>query len=129
QLSVVLIGKTKLAPVAWPDDAPELIDLSGTLAPEELPELLARAELAISNDSGAYHLGISAGCPTVAVGGSGLPARYFPYPGAGERFTKVLYQPVPCAGCNWRCIHTKSRAETAWCLQQVDWRDVAAAAG
>jgi ADP-heptose:LPS heptosyltransferase len=132
QLAVVLIGAEKNHfPIRWPDDPgaqPDLVDLCGQIPTEDLPDLLARAELVISNDSGAYHLGVSLGRPTVAVGGSGLPARYFPYPREAALPTKVLYQPVPCAGCNWRCVHTASRSETAWCLQQVAWPEVADAA-
>ena len=131
QLAVVVIGdKESGSPVCWPngDGGPEWIDLSGRVAIEHLPKILARAELVISNDSGAYHVSLSLGCPAVAVGGSGLPARYFPYPNEAALRTKVLYEPVPCAGCNWRCIHTKSRSETAWCLRQISWPEVADAA-
>ena len=132
KLAVVLIGSVKNPfPVRWPDDTdanPDLIDLCGQIPTEYLPCVLARAELVISNDSGTYHLGVSLDRPTIAVGGSGLPARYFPYPREAALSTKVLYRPVPCAGCNWRCIHTTSRSETAWCLQQISWQEVADAA-
>ena len=132
KLAVVLIGGEKNnSPIRWPDNTsanPDLVDLCGQIPTEDLPDLLARAELVISNDSGIYHLGVSLGRPTVAVGGSGLPARYFPYPREAALSTKVLYRPVPCAGCNWRCIHTTSRSETAWCLQQISWQEMADAA-
>ena len=90
--------------------------------------MLGRAELLISNDSGTYHLGVSLDRPTVAVGDSGLPTRYFPYPREADLPTKVLYRPMPCAGCNWKCIYTTSRSETVWCLQQVTWQELADAA-
>ena len=132
ELAVVLVGDEKNHfPIRWPDDTganPDLIDLSGQIPTEDLPDVLARAELVISNDSGTYHLGVSLDRPTIAVGGSGLPARYFPYPSEAILLTKVLYRPVPCAGCNWRCIHTTSRSETAWCMQQVSWPEMADAA-
>jgi ADP-heptose:LPS heptosyltransferase len=131
-LVIVLIDDAKNhSLVCWPDnedDNPELIDLRGQIPTEDLPGLLAAAKLIISNDSGTYHLGVSLGRPTIAVGGSGIPVRYFPYPHESTLHTKVLYQPVPCAGCNWRCIHTPSRAETAWCLHQVTWQEVVATA-
>ncbi|MFZ1072651.1 MAG: glycosyltransferase family 9 protein [Verrucomicrobiia bacterium] len=132
KLAVILIGgKKNNSPIRWPDNTsanPDLVDLCGQIPTEDLPDLLARAELVISNDSGIYHLGVSLGRPTVAVGGSGLPARYFPYPREAALLSKVLYRPVPCAGCNWRCIHTTSRSETAWCLQQISWQEMADAA-
>jgi ADP-heptose:LPS heptosyltransferase len=132
KLAVVLIGdKKNPVSILWPNTNghnPELIDLCGQISTENLPDILSRAELIISNDSGTFHLGVSLNRPTVAVGGSGLPARYFPYPREETLPVKVIYQPVPCAGCNWRCIHTTSRAEMAWCLQQISWPEVAAAA-
>ena len=132
QWAVVLTGGEKNhSPIRWPDDTgakPDLVDLCGQIPTENLPGVLARAELVIANDSGIYHLGVSLDRPTVAVGGSGLPARYFPYPSEASLLTKVLYRPVPCAGCNWRCTHTTSRSETVWCLQQVPWPEVADAA-
>jgi ADP-heptose:LPS heptosyltransferase len=132
RLAVVVIGNEKNhSPIQWFDGAganPDLIDLCGQIPTENLPDVLARAELVISNDSGTYHLGLSLNRPTIAVGGSGLPARYFPYPREAGLLTKVLYRPVPCAGCNWRCIHPTSRSEAVWCLRQISWQEVAEAA-
>jgi len=132
KLAVVVIGdKKNHSSIRWFGDTgahPDLIDLSGQIPTENLPEVLSGAELVISNDSGTFHLGVSLNRPTVIVGGSGLPARYFPYPDEAALLTKVLYRPVPCAGCNWRCIHTKSRVETAWCIQQISWQEVVDAA-
>lgn len=133
QLAVVLVGDKKHpVSVRWSDGAapvPELVDLRGQTLVEDLPVIIAGAELVVSNDSGVYHLAVSLDRPAVAVGGSGLPARYFPYPREADLATRVLYQPVPCAGCNWRCIYTASRAETAWCLQQISWEQLAEVAG
>jgi heptosyltransferase-2 len=133
KLAVVVIGdKKNHFPIQWPENTsanPNLIDLRGQIPTENLPDVLACAEMVISNDSGIYHLGVSLNRPTIAVGGSGLPARYFPYPRETELRTKVLYRPVPCAGCNWRCIFTPARNETVWCLQQISWQEVAEAAG
>lgn len=132
KLAVVFIGGGKNHfPIRWPEDtgaSPDFIDLRGQISIEDIPDLLARAELVMANDSGTYHLGVSLGRPTVAVGGSGLPTRYFPYPREATLSTKVLYRPVPCAGCNWRCIYTPARSETAWCMQQVSWPEMADAA-
>jgi len=132
KLAVVVIGDKKNDfPLRWLDgdgENPELVDLYGKIPTENLPGVLARAEMVISNDSGIYHLGVSLNRPTIAVGGSGLPARYFPYPREAAMLTKVLYRPVPCAGCNWRCIYTPARTETVWCLQQISWQEMAEAA-
>ena len=132
QLAIVLIGDQRdQSPASWPevsDSKPELIDLRGQTSTCDLVALITRAELIICNDSGVYHLGVSLNRPTLAVGGSGLPARYFPYPDESALRTKVLFHPVPCAGCNWRCLYTSSRSETAWCIQQITWPEAVAAA-
>ena len=131
KLAVVVIGDKKTRfPIRWLDDPgtnPDLVDHCGNIPTENLPGVLACAEVVISNDSGIYHLGVSLNRPTIAVGGSGLPTRYFPYPREAALLTKVLYRPVPCAGCNWHCIYTPARTETVWCLQQISWQEVAEA--
>ena len=127
-LAVVLVGDKK-NDASWPNGDADIkvIDLRGQISTENLPAVLSRSELILSNDSGTYHIGVSLNRPTVAVGGSGLPVRYFPYPQESKLPTRVIYRPVPCANCNWHCIHTRSRSETAWCLQQVPWQEVAEA--
>ncbi len=133
QLAIVIIGNQHdQSPASCseiPKSEPELIDLRGQTSACDLVAVIAHAELIICNDSGVYHLGVSLNRPTLAVGGSGLPARYFPYPDESALRTKVLFHPVPCAGCNWRCLYTPSRSETAWCIQQITWPEVVAAAG
>ncbi len=110
----------------------ELIDLGGKSRWKTCRNSpLAGADLILSNDSGIYFIsGISLNRPTVAVGGSvEFRPDYFPYPQEAESaHQNILYRPVACGGCNWRCIHTPSRTETAWCLQQVGWEEMADAA-
>ena len=70
-------------PIRWLDDPgtnPDLVDHCGNIPTENLPGVLACAEVVISNDSGIYHLGVSLNRPTIAVGGSGLRRDIFPIP-------------------------------------------------
>ncbi len=131
-LNVVLIDEEKLpAPVSWPDEVrpqsanqPGLIDLCGQIPIQDIPTVIAAARLVICNDSGMMHLGASLDRPTIAVGGSGMPMRYFPYPEEARSSLKVIYKKVPCAGCDWKCIYNLSRNETAWCISQISWEDI-----
>jgi ADP-heptose:LPS heptosyltransferase len=131
-LTVVVIGDKNIhSPLGWLNgngDNPVLVDLCKKIQIENLPAVLAHAKLIISNDSGIYHLGVSLNRPTIAVGGSGLPVRYFPYPRENALMTKVLFHSVPCAGCNWRCVYAPLRTETVWCLRQISWPELANAA-
>ena len=126
--AVVVLGSTVGQKLDWPSDGPPLIDLRGQTASEDLPALLAAAELVLSNDSGPYHLGIALGRPTLGVGGSGMLKRYFPYPEEASLKTRVVHRKVACEGCCWTCIHVPPVITTAWCIQQVSWPEVAAAA-
>jgi len=121
QLAIVMIGHK-------PHDSSAVMDLGGKTAVEDLPGLLASARFILCNDSGIYHLGVSLSRPTLAVGGGGMPTRYFPYPDEAAGPSKAVYHSMPCADCNWKCSRIQSRRETAPCLQEVAWQEVAEAA-
>jgi ADP-heptose:LPS heptosyltransferase len=135
-LDVVLIDEEKLSiPIRWPVEVrlesahqSGLIDLCGKILTEDIPGVISSASLVICNDSGMMHLGVSLDRPTVAVGGSGMPIRYFPYPKDAQSSLKVVYKKVSCAGCDWKCIYRLPRNETAWCISQISWEEVVLAA-
>jgi heptosyltransferase-2 len=85
-----------------------LVDLTGRTGLGELIALFTRADLVVSNDSGAMHLAGAAGAPLVAIFGSTNPDWTSPL---GERVSLVRH-PVPCAPCYRRtcevgllCLH------------------------
>ncbi|HEX7652840.1 MAG TPA: glycosyltransferase family 9 protein, partial [Verrucomicrobiae bacterium] len=126
-LQIVLIrDRDPGEPITWEPELapPDFLDLTGRLATHELPTWLGQARMILCNDSGLYHLGVSLQRPTLGVGGSGLPDRYFPYPAPWDNPSRILFKPVPCAGCNWRCIYPLTRQQPAWCLDQVSWLQV-----
>jgi len=120
-LAIVMVGRQ-------PHEASDVIDLGGKTAVEDLPGLVTSARFVLCSESGLYHLGVSLGRPTLAVGGDGMTSRYFPYPGESGRPVKVVHHSMPCGNCNWKCIHIRLPRETALCLQEVTWQEVAAAA-
>jgi len=126
--AIVVLGNAIGERLDLPPDGPSVLDLRGQTSNDELPALLAAAELVLSNDSGPYHLGIALGRPTLGVGGSGMPRRYFPYPAERLLRTRVVHRKVACEGCSWTCIHVPPVVTTAWCIEQVSWLEVAAAA-
>lgn len=75
------------------------VDLTGTLRVGELAELLMRASLFISNDSGPVHVAAAVGTPVIAIFGrsdAGLsPKRWGPL---GEK-DQVLHKNVGCEKC------------------------------
>ena len=132
KLAIVIIGRSAASlPPPWlpGDNGPvEVVDLCGQITTADLPALLARAELILCNDSGAYHLGVSLDRPTVAVGGGGMPVRYFPYPFPAGARSRVLARSVACAGCTWRCIYPDVPGKPHWCVSLISWPEVVAAA-
>ncbi|PYJ36412.1 MAG: hypothetical protein DME84_10595 [Verrucomicrobia bacterium] len=75
-------------------------DLSGKTTPAELAALIQRAEVCVTNDSGAMHLAVSLGKPMVSVFGPTSPIRVGPY----HRPESVVRLDLPCSPCNYRWL-------------------------
>lgn len=71
------------------------LDLSGRTGIDLLVALLAAADLVVSNDSGAMHLGAAAGAKLVAIFGSTNPAWTGPVGDGAE----VIWRNETCAPC------------------------------
>ena len=80
--------------------APGACDLSGKTTPAEVAELIRRAEVCVTNDSGAMHLAVSLGTPMVSVFGPTNPVRVGPY----HRPESVVRLDLPCSPCNYRWL-------------------------
>lgn len=95
-LAVCLVGvpddRAAVAACATRLRAPAL-DLAGRLSLDELGALCARARLYLGNDSGATHLAVACGAPTVAVFGPTDPAMYGPLDGVSE----AVWNAAACA--------------------------------
>jgi lipopolysaccharide heptosyltransferase II len=78
--------------------APGASDLSGKTTPAELAALIRRAEVCVTNDSGAMHVAASLGKPMVNVFGPTNPDRVGPY----HRPESVVRLDLPCSPCNYR---------------------------
>ena len=78
--------------------APGACDLSGKTTSAELAALIQRAEVCVTNDSGAMHVAMSLGKPMVSVFGPTNPLRVGPY----HRAESVVRVDLPCSPCNYR---------------------------
>jgi len=90
-------------------------NLAGELNFDELGALLEHARLFVGNDTGAMHLAVALGTPTVAIFGPSDPRQYGPY-GPSHR---AVWHPPACAPClirgkwnqschDFRCIEAAS---------------------
>jgi heptosyltransferase I len=92
---------------------PRTVDLSGQTSPVELAALIRRADICVTNDSGAMHLAVALGRPVVSIFGPTSPLRIGPYgrPDAAVRIS------LPCSPCHLRklrdCPHDHA------CMKQV----------
>ena len=99
-------------------------DLTGTLLVGELAELLSRARLFISNDSGPVHVAVAVGTPVVSIFGRkdpGLsPKRWGPL---GDS-SIVIHKDPGCEVCQAHDCQKEFK-----CLEAIDAEDVLEASG
>ena len=121
---VVFIGATQekgdIARVKQ-DMRTEAADLTGLTTVGDLPAVMRRLRLLISNDSGPMHVAAAVGTPVVAVFGPTSPACTGPY---GDGHT-VLTSPVDCRPCFRRQCHNPNTYE---CLTRISIQNVMQAA-
>lgn len=81
------------------DPRPDVVDLGGATTLAQLAEVLAGASAVVVGNTGPAHLAAAVGTPVVSLFAPTVPlARWRPY-GVPLR---VLFRPVPCAGCRAR---------------------------
>jgi ADP-heptose:LPS heptosyltransferase len=93
--------------------SPRIHDLSGQTAVADLVELVRRAAVCVTNDSGSMHLAAALNRPVVSVFGPTDPVRIGPY----GRPHAVVRVDVPCAPCNLRLLRTCPNGHI--CIKQV----------
>lgn len=81
-----------------------VVDLIGRTTVPELMDVLKRAALVLTNDSGPAHLAVALGTPTLVVVGGGHFGCFFPYPqGVAPRTARFVWTETECYHCFWRC--------------------------
>jgi ADP-heptose:LPS heptosyltransferase len=107
-----------------------LKNTSGQTGLQELAGLLSQSQLIISNDTGTAHIASAVGTTTVCILGGGHFGRFAPYPnfpGQTKNFHSV-YHKMACYGCNWECIYSLKKDETAPCVSKISvdavWNEV-----
>ena len=100
-----------------------IIDLCGKTSLAELPSVLKRLDLLVTNDTGPMHLADVLGIPIVGIFTCTSPVRSGPKPGPGR---ELFFADVPCRGsyCK-RCPHEGVRKMA--CFATIDPHQVATA--
>lgn len=92
-------------------------NIAGELSLIKSAALLSISELYIGNDSGFTHVAKALNKKSIALIGGGSYGIFFPYLNSGNE--KLMFKPVDCMGCEWRCIHPKR-----YCLENVTPEEV-----
>ena len=97
----------------------QAVNIAGELNFDELGALLEQASLFVGNDTGAMHLAIAVGTPTVAIFGPSDPRQYGPY-GISHR---AVWKPPACAPCLERGRWNRACRDFA-CIEAISVNDV-----
>jgi len=77
------------------NSVPTVTDLAGKTTIQQAIDLLASAQVVVSNDSGLMHIAAATGTPVVALYGSSDPQYTPPLTSQAE----ILYEHLPCSPC------------------------------
>jgi len=91
-------------------------NLCGRITLRHLAALLKRSRLCIGVDTASVHIAVAAGCPHVVIAGGGHFGRFIPY----SPDTTLVYLPMSCYHCNWRCKYGQARCITQIRVETVD---------
>jgi glycosyltransferase involved in cell wall biosynthesis/ADP-heptose:LPS heptosyltransferase/predicted O-methyltransferase YrrM len=85
-------------------------NLCGKITLRQLAALLQKSRLCVTADSAPAHIAAAVNCPHVVLLGGGHYGRFMPY----SQMTTLVYYPMNCYNCNWKCRH-----EEAFCITRI----------
>lgn len=100
-----------------------VIDWVGKTSLSGFAEVLRSANVVITNETSALHIGAAVGVPVVSIMGGGHFGRFAPYDveviDGAQQVPLVIVNPMPCFGCNWVCIYPRGKHEPVKCIYDV----------
>jgi len=101
-------------------DDERIIDLTGKTNVAQLLDLMKKAALVISNDTGPAHLAIGLGAATVVIIGGGHFGCFVPYPKhVTPENVRFVYHKMDCYHCFWRCHKRDDKFQSFPCVAAV----------
>jgi ADP-heptose:LPS heptosyltransferase len=95
-------------------------NLAGQTSLHELAEVLRGASLLVSNETSAAHIAAAVGTPAIVVTGGGHYGRFLPYPREADGCKPLVASaPMPCFGCNWKCIYPREEKDPVPCIDRI----------
>ncbi|WP_158785760.1 glycosyltransferase family 9 protein [Granulicella sp. L46] len=104
-----------------------LMNWAGRTDLPQLAAILSEAQLLLTNETSAVHIAAAAGVPTVCILGGGHYGRFMPYlveQTDGRSLPYAITHQMPCFGCNWHCIYTRSNGVPVPCIDRITEEEV-----
>lgn len=106
----------------------EFHDLVGQTSLPQLAELIRRAAIVVTNDTGAGHIAVATDTPVVVITPGNHIGRFFPYPkmigGTAVKQASATHK-MECFGCRWDCIYNdRGPDEPTPCVAEVSIAEV-----
>lgn len=97
-----------------------LIDMTGKTDIKTLIALIKNAQLLITNDTVAVHIGAVVQTKTICMLGGGQFGRFLPYPETLSGLKPIpIYSQRSCFNCNWVCPYQRTPEEPAPCMAEI----------
>ncbi len=86
----------------------------------DLVDIIAKAELVITNETAATHIAASVNTLCFTVLGGGHFGRFAPYPKTlNQNQNRVIFNKLECFNCNWYCSIIKKNELTYPCINKI----------
>jgi lipopolysaccharide heptosyltransferase II len=120
-LSIVVVGggQDMVAGDAILQDIGAGLNLAGQCDIAASAEIIARAQLLVSGDSGVLHIGVGLNRPTVSLFGPGIAKKWAPR----AKYHRVINKQLECSPCT-RFGYTPDCPYGVECMQQISVADV-----
>jgi ADP-heptose:LPS heptosyltransferase len=121
-LTTVIIGNKEDIEIKLSSNWGNIINLCGKTTLLELPSIVKKAKLVISNDTSLIHFAFSAGVNAVCILGGGQFGRFLPYPdniNDDKPIPKAVFSYLECFGCDWKCCYPKTQQNNYLCIDKV----------
>ena len=99
------------------------LNLVGKTSLAQLSELLRQADLVITNETSAVHIGAAVQARLLCILGGGHYGRFVPYDvdmlSKGHKPPCTVSHQMNCFGCNWRCIYPIAANGPVRCIDNI----------
>src|SRR5450830_192215 len=97
------------------------MNLCGKTNLSELPVILNRATIAISNETGAIHFALASATNAICILGGGHFGRFLPYPKIEDSkpVPISIFMDMDCFGCGWHCCHERLPDRPVLCIDNI----------